>query len=164
MKFAWNQTGGKCLLFISTEKTSKIFLNNNNIHVQFLSGGCLPLVDISDRKWIQHSAIVELRVLEFSVDGRLSASIGSSMLNRSIYFLWYVVLKLLSNCEYKDLLKKVKGRFIGPSSAPQPYRPIVPLAPMSSLIHLQRGHVPKRHERPQPAKEGTIQGILLAHS
>jgi hypothetical protein len=59
---------------------------------------------------------------------------------------------------------KVKGRFIGPSSALQPYRPIVPLAPMSSLIHVQRRHVPHRHERPQPAKEGTIQGILLAHS
>jgi hypothetical protein len=59
---------------------------------------------------------------------------------------------------------KVKGRFIGPSSVLQPYRPIVLLAPVSSLIHLQRRHVPHRHERPQTAKEGTIQGILLAHS
>jgi hypothetical protein len=69
---------------------------------------------------------------------------------------------LISAIRFKRL--KVKGRFIGPSSALQPYRPIVPLAPMSCLIHLQRRHVPHSHERPQPAKEGTIQGILLAHS
>ena len=42
-------------------------------------------------------------------------------------------------------------------------RPIVPLPQWVPLIHLQRRHAPHRHERPLLAKEGTIQGILLAH-
>ena len=42
-------------------------------------------------------------------------------------------------------------------------RPIVPLPQRFQLIHLQRRHAPHRHERPLPAKEGTTQGILLAH-
>jgi hypothetical protein len=61
--------------------------------------------------------------------------------------------------------RKVKGRLLGLSAA---LRLLVsrlyPWPPMSSLIHLQRRLVPHRHERPQAAKEGTIQGILLAHS
>jgi hypothetical protein len=52
---------------------------------------------------------------------------------------------------------KVKRRLLGLSSTLQPcIRLIVHLAPSSSLIYLQRRHVTHRHERPQPAKEGTI--------
>ena len=42
-------------------------------------------------------------------------------------------------------------------------RPIVPLPQWIPLIHLQRRHAPHRHKRPLPSKEGTTQGILLAH-
>jgi hypothetical protein len=49
----------------------------------------------------------------------------------------------------------VKGRLLGLLRHCSLYRLIVPLAPMSSLIRLQRRHIPHRHERPQPAKEGT---------
>jgi hypothetical protein len=86
-----------------------------------------------------------------------------------VYFLhnatvssWITQTELKSICGLHSVLNPLKqgrslykGRFIGPSSALQPYRLIVPLAPMSSLIHLHRRHVPHRHERHQPAKEGT---------
>ena len=60
-------------------------------------------------------------------------------------------------------IKKVKVHvwgFFGTAAC----RPIVPVPRWLPLIHLQRRHAPHRHERPLLAKEGAIQGILLAHS
>ena len=56
----------------------------------------------------------------------------------------------------------LKGRVCGLFSTAA-CRPIVPFPHWVPLIHLQRRHTPHRHERPLPAKEGSIQGILLAH-
>ena len=52
----------------------------------------------------------------------------------------------------------------GAFSALQPVGRLYPCPQWVPLIHLQRRHAPLRHERPLLAKEGTIQGILLAHS
>ena len=60
------------------------------------------------------------------------------------------------------LKKKVKGHMWGLSGTAG-CRPIVPLPQWVPLIHLQRRHAPHRYERPLLAKEGTRQGILLAH-
>ena len=52
----------------------------------------------------------------------------------------------------------------GAFSGLQPVGRLYPCPQWVPLIHLQRHHAPHRHERPLLAKEGTIQGILLAHS
>ena len=51
----------------------------------------------------------------------------------------------------------------GAFSALQPVGRLYPCPQWVPLIHLQRRHAPHRHEKPLLAKEGTIQGILLAH-
>ena len=70
-------------------------------------------------------------------------------------------LKIICNLLI-DANSKKKGRVWGLFGTAA-CRPIVPLPPMNSLIHLQRRYAPHRHEIPLLAKEGTIQRILLAH-
>ena len=65
-------------------------------------------------------------------------------------------------CPALRCLKKLKGRVWGLFGTVA-CRPIVPLPQGVPLIHLQRRHAPHRHERPLLTKEGTIQGISLAH-
>ena len=60
-------------------------------------------------------------------------------------------------------VKKLKVA-CGAFSALQPVGRLYPCPQWVPLINLQRRHAQHRHERPLPAKEGTIQGILLAHS
>jgi hypothetical protein len=56
--------------------------------------------------------------------------------------------------EYKG---KGKGRYLGRFRHCSRVDLLYPCPPWSSLIHLQRRHIPRRHERPLLAKEVTIQ-------
>ena len=70
----------------------------------------------------------------------------------------YRIWGLLRMFEKFSVIKKLK--FKGRSLIGRLY----PCPQWVPLVHLHRRHVPHRHERPLLAKEGTIQGILLAHS
>jgi hypothetical protein len=72
----------------------------------------------------------------------------------------------VSSCPENETMRlkvKVKGCMWG-LSALQPVGRLYPCPQWVPLIHLQRRHAPHRHEKPLVAKEGTIQGILLAHT
>jgi hypothetical protein len=133
------------------------FILNPSVHFQIMPFPrwrvTVSIIVAAGRSWIS------AKYVEFIV-----STISRPDLEFFLAFSFFLIKLYLYYLLHNTKAIKVKGRFIGPSSALQPYRPIVPLAPMSSLIYLQRHHVPHRHERPQPAKEGIIQGILLTHS
>ena len=73
----------------------------------------------------------------------------------NLHIEWSFVKQTFSYSRKKKVKSRVWGLF-GTVAC----RPIVPLPQWVSLIHR---HTPHRHERPLLAKEGIIQGILLAH-